>query len=416
MEAKPRGRNAFVGYEQELKYAIKVDARDAVTHEAMQATCLFCMHFGREKAEGRLRKPVSTVKVYRPPFRLDNLAAHNCSHHMNRWKEYSALPSEQKRTYFPAMPPPIAAPKRKQTVAPAPREPKRAAPVVAKLAATPPVATTLADERVAMARTKHVMEIEMLRKNLELKSIEVISSTMLARQKLAEAGVARDEIDLVMTDETRVRVPGLRAEHETKYGVRVTSRDAATGEPAIVTCLFCAHFGRQIRNERARSMGNHVKVYEPPFRMDNFVQHNRLHHWDRWIAYSGMDAAAKATYFPSTHLPTDLPVAMPRKRKAPPAPAHPLAELPAPEQHRSATMKADVAAGDAISSDELLDLERKKHALETQMMKKDLELKNVQIVVSTMLARQKLLDAGVPRSEIDAMLPLPTKMVSVERV
>ncbi|EQC32235.1 hypothetical protein SDRG_09985 [Saprolegnia diclina VS20] len=190
----------------------------------------------------------------------------------------------------------------------------------------------------------------------------------------------------------------LRPEHEVKYGVSVTSRDVNTGDALQATCLFCVHFGRQIRSERARSIATQVKVYEPPFRTDNFVQHNRLHHWDHWIAYSGQDPDAKLVYFPAALIPSTMQIAVaPKRRSAAPA-KRPASPEPEPTKK---------AKPDAISLVDLLELERTKYALETDMMKMDLELKNVQVVLSTMLARQKLVNAGVPRSDIDAMLPLP---------
>ncbi|KDO16309.1 hypothetical protein SPRG_18159, partial [Saprolegnia parasitica CBS 223.65] len=108
----------------------------------------------------------------------------------------------------------------------------------------------------------------------------------------------------------------LRPEHEVKYGVSVTSRSAATGDALQATCLFCVHFGRQIRSERARSIATQVKVYEPPFRTDNFVQHNRLHHWDHWIAYSARDPDAKLVYFPAAPIPSTMQIAVAPKRRS----------------------------------------------------------------------------------------------------
>ncbi|KDO16308.1 hypothetical protein SPRG_18157, partial [Saprolegnia parasitica CBS 223.65] len=170
-------RNAFIGFDQEVKYGLKVTVREA--NEAQQAMCLFCLHFGRQQAEGRTRKPLSTVKMYQPPFRLDNLAQHNLAHHRDRWAEYCALSYEQKRSYFPTTPPSMVVPppKRKPAASPTLCEPLRAdQPVAESLSPSPPtsddVHVAMADERLAMERSKHVMEVEMLRKTVELKKIE----------------------------------------------------------------------------------------------------------------------------------------------------------------------------------------------------------------------------------------------------
>ncbi|EQC32236.1 hypothetical protein SDRG_09986 [Saprolegnia diclina VS20] len=198
---KPKKRNASIGFDHEVKYGLKVTVREA--NEAQEAMCLFCLHFGRQQAEGRTRKPLSTVKMYQPPFRLDNLAQHNLAHHRDRWAEYCVLTYEQKRSYFPTTQPSmmVPPPKRKPVASPTLREPKRAGLTVAESPLPPTsddVHIAMADERLAMERSKHVMEVEMLRKSVELKKIEVISATMLARQSLADAGIARDEIDLVL--------------------------------------------------------------------------------------------------------------------------------------------------------------------------------------------------------------------------
>ncbi|OQS00064.1 hypothetical protein THRCLA_06257 [Thraustotheca clavata] len=197
--------------------------------------------------------------------------------------------------------------------------------------------------------------------------------------------------------------PGQRLceEHEIKYGVRVTSRDSI-GEPTVAACRFCLYFGRQIKSDRARSFANQVKIYEAPFRMDNFVQHNRLHHLDHWITYMELDANQKKNYFPNTPPPSNIQVAFPPKRKTIDSKAMDLSGIE--QEPKQKQIKID-----AITADELLEIERKKHSLETEMLKKELELKNIQIITSTMLARQKMIESGVPQSEIDSILPLPIK-------
>ncbi|OQS00059.1 hypothetical protein THRCLA_06258 [Thraustotheca clavata] len=178
MEPKARVRNGFVGQEQELKYGVIANGRDPDTNEPTLVTCLFCMHFGRQKAAGRTRKPISTIKEYKPPFRLDNFGQHNQIHHEEHWKTYSTLTNEQKRNYFPSMPSrtqntlaTMLTTKRKETSC-LPRENK-------KLAASSGMTKTqvrinftndneqdgnsIADERIAMQRTKNAMGLKTLK-------------------------------------------------------------------------------------------------------------------------------------------------------------------------------------------------------------------------------------------------------------
>ncbi|KDO28405.1 hypothetical protein SPRG_20163 [Saprolegnia parasitica CBS 223.65] len=62
-------------------------------------------------------------------------------------------------------------------------------------AATPPLEDAMDEKH---AEKKQEMEMEILKKTLRIKSIEVISSTLLARQKLVEAGVPQDDIDKML--------------------------------------------------------------------------------------------------------------------------------------------------------------------------------------------------------------------------
>ncbi|OQS00065.1 hypothetical protein THRCLA_06265 [Thraustotheca clavata] len=48
-----------------------------------------------------------------------------------------------------------------------------------------------------------------------------------------------------------------------------------------------------------------------------------------------------------------------------------------------------------------------KQEMEMEILKKTLRVKSIEVISTTMLARQKLVEAGIPQIEIDKMLPLP---------
>ncbi|OQR94856.1 hypothetical protein ACHHYP_20037 [Achlya hypogyna] len=78
---------------------------------------------------------------------------------------------------------------------------------------------------------------------------------------------------------------------------------------------------------------------------------------------------------------------------------------PRPVLEPSAKRTATAAAKGDMAIDEKH--AENKQAMEMAILKKTLRLKSIEVISATMLARQKLVEAGVPMDDIDKMLPLP---------
>ena len=87
-----------------MKYGLEPNTRDAATGEVLSATCQFCRSFKREtdvvQEFIRKRQKTKMVKVWSKPFRIYNIKRHIDDHHEEKFKEYSALSEEKKKTYF----------------------------------------------------------------------------------------------------------------------------------------------------------------------------------------------------------------------------------------------------------------------------------------------------------------------------
>lgn len=88
--------------EHALQFGVKVVERDAATKEVVSASCLFCIHFGREENIGSKRSRTANVMYFKKPFRSDMYLRHMTSQHPLRWNEYSALNQTEKASYFDA--------------------------------------------------------------------------------------------------------------------------------------------------------------------------------------------------------------------------------------------------------------------------------------------------------------------------
>lgn len=83
-----------------LQFGVKICERNAATKAVVSASCLFCVHFGREAKIGSKRKRTVNVMYFKKPFRADMYRRHMISQHPQRWKEYSELTAREKESFF----------------------------------------------------------------------------------------------------------------------------------------------------------------------------------------------------------------------------------------------------------------------------------------------------------------------------
>ncbi|CAK9862784.1 unnamed protein product [Sphagnum jensenii] len=83
--------------EHALQFGVKVVERDAATKEVVSASCLFCIHFGREENIGSKCSCSANVMYFKKPFRSDMYLRHMTSQHPLRWNEYSPLTRPRRR-------------------------------------------------------------------------------------------------------------------------------------------------------------------------------------------------------------------------------------------------------------------------------------------------------------------------------
>ncbi|KAH7477202.1 uncharacterized protein KRP23_7875 [Phytophthora ramorum] len=98
--APATGSQRKFGPKWEIKYAVAVTERDALTQLPTKAVCLMCQAFEKEEAVGSKRKKSSRVRSFSAPWRPDNMKRHMEQQHPMRWDEYQKLGDADKRSYF----------------------------------------------------------------------------------------------------------------------------------------------------------------------------------------------------------------------------------------------------------------------------------------------------------------------------
>eukprot|EP00957_Ditylum_brightwellii_P096370 7339341-Ditylum_brightwellii.AAC.1 len=71
--------------------------------------------------------------------------------------------------------------------------------------------------------------------------------------------------------------------HDLKFGVQPSER--TSGSDCLVIsaeCLFCAHFGCKQKPGYKHARTVNIKYYTSPFRTDNYTQHLKAQHPERW--------------------------------------------------------------------------------------------------------------------------------------
>lgn len=94
------GSQRKFGPKWEIKYAVAVTERDALTQLPTKAVCLLCQAFEREEIVGAKRKKTNRVRTFTEPWRPDNMKRHMEQQHPQRWEEYQNLGDGEKRAYF----------------------------------------------------------------------------------------------------------------------------------------------------------------------------------------------------------------------------------------------------------------------------------------------------------------------------
>ena len=86
--------------------------------------------------------------------------------------------------------------------------------------------------------------------------------------------------------------------HALQYGVRPCERSTGNnGRVISAECLFCIHFCREQKPGSKRARTANIKYYTSPFRADNYTQHLKTQHSERWQEYQGLSVEEQKTYF-----------------------------------------------------------------------------------------------------------------------
>jgi len=83
-----------------------------------------------------------------------------------------------------------------------------------------------------------------------------------------------------------------------EFALKVTQRDAKTGEVRAVRCQFCSFCGREeiLGQKRQREQTTNDKIWES-FRKEYYRKHHSEQHSTRWEEYKSLSNAEKEAYF-----------------------------------------------------------------------------------------------------------------------
>ncbi|KAH6577853.1 hypothetical protein BASA60_003858 [Batrachochytrium salamandrivorans] len=93
--------------------------------------------------------------------------------------------------------------------------------------------------------------------------------------------------------------------HCNEYGLKITSRDAASSKVTSVVCLFCTVFGRDSNVGAKRKQTQKLKYWSTgSFRMDNYLSHMRSQHASKWSEYQLLNSIDdRLAFFESIKVP-----------------------------------------------------------------------------------------------------------------
>lgn len=116
----------------------------------------------------------------------------------------------------------------------------------------------------------------------------------------------------------KIKRPEFIYHWELEYGIKVASKDLATGKPLCAVCLFCRAFGRddEAKGESARKRTTRIMSYEASdegWRTDKFLNHNRSMHEQKWAHYQSLSHNEKIEFF-ETGLSNNTNIALFKKK------------------------------------------------------------------------------------------------------
>jgi hypothetical protein len=91
-----------------------------------------------------------------------------------------------------------------------------------------------------------------------------------------------------------------RDEHATKYGLKVTQRNATNGDVISVRCQFCVYFGPEnveTDKTRKRAKKDTKKTWTNKFRADLYQSHLKGEHKSIWASYQICSYDDKVNFF-----------------------------------------------------------------------------------------------------------------------
>ncbi|KAH6602697.1 hypothetical protein BASA61_000862 [Batrachochytrium salamandrivorans] len=93
--------------------------------------------------------------------------------------------------------------------------------------------------------------------------------------------------------------------HCNEYGLKITSRDAASSKVTSVVCLFCTVFGRDSNVGAKRKRTQKLRYWSTgSFRMDNYLSHMRSQHASKWSEYQLLNSIDdRLAFFESIKVP-----------------------------------------------------------------------------------------------------------------
>ncbi|ETN17945.1 hypothetical protein PPTG_05603 [Phytophthora nicotianae INRA-310] len=84
--------------------------------------------------------------------------------------------------------------------------------------------------------------------------------------------------------------------HELQYGPKVMAKDAS-GVVCSVRCQFCKYFGREESKNGKRRRIQNQKFYKPPYRPQDYTDHNTTAHGIKWAQYQALSRDEKSAFF-----------------------------------------------------------------------------------------------------------------------
>ena len=86
--------------------------------------------------------------------------------------------------------------------------------------------------------------------------------------------------------------------HLLEFGLKISRRELGTSKIVSVMCLFCTHFKREARSDAKRRRTDNIHYYKgPPFRPENYRDHNNQQHAIQWELYQLQDEKEKKEFF-----------------------------------------------------------------------------------------------------------------------